>query len=44
MKCKKTYFHLKRGLWTTEQQSSFFSSQPRQDATDLASGQGMAAY
>ncbi len=28
MKCK-IYFHLKRGLWTTEQQSSYFSPQPR---------------
>ncbi len=28
MKCK-IYFHLKRGLWTTEQQSSSFSPQPR---------------
>ncbi len=27
MKCK-IYFHLKRGLWTTEQQSSSFSPQP----------------
>ncbi len=25
----KIYFHLKRGLWTTEQQSSSFSPQPR---------------
>ncbi len=28
MKCK-IYFHLKEGLWTTEQQSSSFSPQPR---------------
>ncbi len=28
IKCK-IYFHLKRELWTTEQQSSFFSPQPR---------------
>ncbi len=28
MKCK-IYFYLKRGLWTTEQQSSSFSPQPR---------------
>ncbi len=28
IKCK-IYFHLKRGLWTTEQQSSSFSPQPR---------------
>ncbi len=28
MKCK-IYFHLKRGLWTTEQQSRSFSPQPR---------------
>ncbi len=28
MKCK-IYFHLKRGLWTTDQQSSSFSPQPR---------------
>ncbi len=28
MKCK-IYFHLKRGLWTTEQQSSYFSPQSR---------------
>ncbi len=29
MKCKWYYFYLKRGLWTTEQQSSSFSPQPR---------------
>ncbi len=28
IKCK-IYFHLKRGLWTTEQQSNYFSPQPR---------------
>ncbi len=28
MKCK-IYFHLKRGLWTTEQQTSYFSPLPR---------------
>ncbi len=28
MKCKM-YFHLKRGLWSTGQQSSSFSPQPR---------------
>ncbi len=33
IKCK-IYFHLKRGLWTTEQQSSSFSPWPRWDASD----------
>ncbi len=28
MKCK-IYFHLKRGLWTTERQSSYFSPKPK---------------
>ncbi len=41
IKCK-IYFHLKRGLWTTEQQSSSFSPQPRWDASDIVSGSEVA--
>ncbi len=36
IKCK-IYFYLKRGLWSTEQQSSSFSPQPRLDASDVVS-------
>ncbi len=35
-------FNLKRELWATEQQSSYFSPQPRLDASDVVSGSEVA--
>ncbi|MEQ2251728.1 hypothetical protein ILYODFUR_014131 [Ilyodon furcidens] len=43
LKCK-LYFYLKRGLWTTEQLSSSFSSKPRIESSDVVSGSGVTEH